>query len=349
MSKVVVLLTASALAAVFPAAAFISIDTVFVGHTGNSSDVPSDEFLTTGYGGVSYGYAMGKYEVTVNQYAAFLNAVAATDSYGLYNSQMTSEFLGGGILQNGTDGSYTYSIFGSGNRPVAYVNWFDAARFVNWLHNGQPVGAQAAGTTETGVYSLNGALSGTQFTRNAGWTVALPSPDEWHKAAYFQPADQGGDADGYWQYATRSNEIPNSRNGSATDPNSANFYRDDGMVNGFNGGFAANDSTDVPDGVLLDVGSFSLASSFYGTFDQAGNVAEWTELTVSGWQRGIMGGSWANEENRLRAPGRFSDGPDLESAGLGFRVVMIPEPTAFSLMVLGLGFYAVKRRSFSLR
>ena len=28
------------------------------------------------------------------------------------------------------------------NRPVNYVNFWDAARFANWLHNGQPVGPQ---------------------------------------------------------------------------------------------------------------------------------------------------------------------------------------------------------------
>ncbi|MHC5110450.1 MAG: hypothetical protein ACYTHJ_11290, partial [Planctomycetota bacterium] len=29
-----------------------------------------------------------------------------------------------------------------GNKPVNFVSFFDAMRFVNWLHNGQPSGAQ---------------------------------------------------------------------------------------------------------------------------------------------------------------------------------------------------------------
>ena len=33
---------------------------------------------------------MGKYDVTVGQYCQFLNAVAATDTYGLYNSYMAT-------------------------------------------------------------------------------------------------------------------------------------------------------------------------------------------------------------------------------------------------------------------
>ena len=39
-----------------------------------------------GYGSVGYAYQMGKYDVTVGQYCQFLNAVAKTDTYGLYNS-----------------------------------------------------------------------------------------------------------------------------------------------------------------------------------------------------------------------------------------------------------------------
>ena len=31
-----------------------------------------------------------------------------------------------------------------------YVSFYDALRFANWLHNGQPTGAQGAATTETG-------------------------------------------------------------------------------------------------------------------------------------------------------------------------------------------------------
>ena len=38
------------------------------------------------------------------------------------------------------------------DRPVNYVSFWDAARFANWLHNGQPTGAQGAGTTEDGAY-----------------------------------------------------------------------------------------------------------------------------------------------------------------------------------------------------
>jgi len=89
------------------------------------------------------------------------------------------------------------------NRPVVFVSFLDAMRFANWLGNGQ-----GRGNTETGAYTLTlGGLA----PRNAGATVWIPSENEWYKAAYHQPAAQGGDADNYWLYPTGSNATPNSR------------------------------------------------------------------------------------------------------------------------------------------
>lgn len=65
------------------ATAQITIDQINIGNPGNPDD-------STGYGGVSCGYAIGKYEVTLTQYTAFLNAVAKTDTYNLYNPTFRS-------------------------------------------------------------------------------------------------------------------------------------------------------------------------------------------------------------------------------------------------------------------
>ena len=65
-----------------------SLSFVPVGDPGNAPD-PATGSL---YGSVGYAYDMGKYDVTMGQYCEFLNAVAATDTYGLYNSYMA---LGG--------------------------------------------------------------------------------------------------------------------------------------------------------------------------------------------------------------------------------------------------------------
>ena len=319
------------------ASALITIDTVPVGNAGNAND-------TTGFGAVGYDYGIGKYEVTLNQYSTFLNAVGATDTYSLYHASMAANLNIAGIAQSGVSGSYTYSVVGSGARPVTFVSWFDAARFANWLHNGQPTGAQAAGTTETGAYTLNGASSGV-FTRNANATYGLPSENEWYKAAYHQPGGQGGDSDDYWLYPTASNAIPNSRNGSASDANSANFYRDDGIANGFNGGYAVNNSTTFPTGnALTDAGAFSLADSFYGTFDQGGNVWEWNDAVI-GSRFVLRGGSLASGELNLEASYRFSAiAASGQFSGVGFRVAIVPEPSVVGLMALGLAMLAWKRK-----
>jgi len=139
--------------------ATITLDMIAIGNEGNTAD-------STGYGSVSYAYDIGKTEVTTAQYVAFLNATASTvDTYQLYNAGMaTMGGTGVGISQTGGDTvNFSYSVTGGGeNRPVAFVSWFDAARFANWLVNGQGT------TTETGAYTLYGAVSGS--------TVATTSP-----------------------------------------------------------------------------------------------------------------------------------------------------------------------------
>ena len=137
-----------------------SLQFVTVGNPGNAADTAANSDNPNGQGAVPYVYQMGKYDVTAGQYTAFLNAVAATDTYGLYNSNMALVGVytaGCGIVQSGTSGSYTYSVATAyQNLPVNYVSWGDAARFCNWLQNGQLTAPEGPGTTETGAYTLNG-------------------------------------------------------------------------------------------------------------------------------------------------------------------------------------------------
>ena len=98
-------------------------------------------------------YRISKYETTNAQYTEFLNAVAATDTEGLYNFTMAYS----GITRSGDPGSFTYTtIAGREDIPVVKVSFYDALRFSNWLHNGQPTGAQSNATTENGAYTLLG-------------------------------------------------------------------------------------------------------------------------------------------------------------------------------------------------
>ena len=300
--------------AVSTASATITIPTVPIGNVGNAADTRVAFDGTAGYGSVGYAYRMATTEVTNAQYAAFLNAVAATDPNGLFNPQQEPLV---GIARSGSPGSYTYStVAGRENHPVQFVSFWDSARFANWLHNGQPTGSQDATTTEDGAYTLlyEGTVQNT-ITRNAGALWALPSEDEWYKAAYHQPASQGGDADDYWLYPTSTNTLS---------PAQAN------IPEAFN-----NDTTAV--------GSY--AANFYGLFDLAGNVSEWNEAIINGSLRSFRGGDFASFDGPNITPeNRNAWDPWEEPFWAGFRVVQVPGPASAGLLAIaGLGMLRRRR------
>ncbi len=319
------------------AQATVIIDTVPVGNPGNAGELSGVD--AGGYGpdricgAVDYTYNIGKYEVTGGQYAAFLNAVAATDTYGLYNPSMDTavDSYGCNIKRSGSSGGYTYAVGdGSptdvanwGNRPVNYVSWGDAARFSNWLHNGQPTGPQGLSTTEDGSYYLNGATSDAALlavVRKPGATWAIPTEDEWYKAAYHKNDGVSGN---YWDYPMGSSAVPNNGNPGGDTGNSATFWDGDDTIGSpywrTNGGV------------------FGQSDSPYGTYDQGGNVWEWNEAIIGGPWRGLRGGSFGGSDLYLRASWRsVSFYPTYECSSFGFRVSEVPEPATLGMLALGL-------------
>jgi formylglycine-generating enzyme required for sulfatase activity len=279
-----------------------SIQTVQVGAPGNNPD-------GDGYGSVSYTFNIGKFDVTAAQYTSFLNAVAATDNYGLYDSAMAGTTGGDpGIMQNGIVGAYSYAVIsGRDNRPATDVTFWDTLRFANWLANGQPTGSEGVGTTETGSYTLASIATESGLltvNRNAGATWALASEDEWYKAAYYSPA-LGTGAGGYWHYATQTNDISSSQ---------ANY-----QVSGL--------------GDTTNVGSYSYPS-FFGTYDQSGDAYQWNEPLLPSPFASIQGGSFDNSDFFLAANGEYDHDPDQFESWLGFRVVQVPESSSSGLMFL---------------
>ncbi len=308
----------------------VIIDTVPVGNPGNA---PDTRYETPGYGSVSYTYNIGKYEVTTEQYCEFLNAVAATDTYGLYSESMDAPVSSNGcnIKRAGSSGNYTYTV-GDGSptdvvnwadRPVNYVSWGDAARFANWMRNGQPAGPQGLSTTEDGSYFLNGATSDAALqgvTRKANATWVIPSEDEWYKAAYHK---NDGVTGNYWDFPMGSSAVPNNGNPGGDTGNSANFYDGDYTIGSPYWRTAA--------------GYFGNSQSPYGTFDQGGNVWEWNEAVI-GPYRGFRGASFVYSADAMRAAYRDYYYPTYEGAGGGFRVSEVPEPgTLVVLALAGLG------------
>jgi len=293
------------------ATSLVAMSMVTVGNVGNAADTGSSY---PGYGAVSYSYQISAYDVTGSQYTAFLNAVGSTDTYQLYNAYyMGTDLSGSGysqISQSGTSGSFTYAVMNStGNRPISYVSWFDCARFSNWMSNGQPRGAQNGTTTENGAYNVNGATSGNTMAANAtnpntglAPTFRMPLENEWYKAAYYSPNYGGAGVGGYYAYATQSNVAPGTTIGSS--PNQANYNNAIGHA--------------------TDVGSFSGSGSFYGTFDQTGNVFEWNDLGgTTGSSRGVRGGNWYFNSYYVSSSLRVDWYPDLGAYGMfgiGFRL-----------------------------
>jgi hypothetical protein len=360
MSRVVFMFGVAALLGVptVPARA-VTIDMVPVGNAGNANDPATGNL----YGGVNYSYQIGTYDVTIGQYTAFLNAVAATDTYSLYNADMANHPNAAGISRAGSSGSYTYSVIAPsgitpagasspGNRPITWVSWWDSARFSNWMANGQPSGAQDSTTTENGAYNVNGATSGNVPAKNvtnpntsAAPTFFIPNENEWYKAAYYSPTLNSGSG-GYYAYATQSNTAPGNQIGGTA--NQANYAP-------YPGGLYSVTQSDDHDGgqnYLTDVGAFSGSGSFYGTFDQSGNVFQWNDLNgTSGSSRGVRGGSWSyTNPFDLSSSGRYSFDTEEESEHFGFRLaspVAVPEPSTWVMGLAGIacaGWGAYRRR-----
>ncbi len=161
----------------------LTLEFVTIGNAGNADDAGAGGgSYSTPYGGVSYGYRMGTYEIS--------------------QDAITKATAGG--LASVVAGAHT------GNEPAANMTWFEAAAFVNWLNEQRTPGLKA--------YNLTGVTSLTPWASEDAWQAGgenlyrhkdayyfLPSEDEWYKAAYHQ--NTGVNAD-YWDYATGSNPPP---------------------------------------------------------------------------------------------------------------------------------------------
>ena len=292
----------------------VTYEIVPVGNAGNAND-------TTGFGAVAYEYGIGKYDVTIGQYTAFLNAVdpGGTNPYSVYSTSMASNANSAGIsfTSGAPTGSKYAAMSGSTNRPITYVSWFDAARFANWMQNGQ-----GSGSTETGAYTLvGGQTSGTAPAKNAGASFYIPTENEWYKAAYYDPTKSG--SGGYWTYATLSDTAPGNTIGNSV--NQANYRTGAGYS------VTQSSSYSSSQNYLTDVGAFAGSVSFYGTFDQSGNVFQWNDLSgASASFRGARGGSWDYGDSHvafLSSSGRhFEMQLDAENSNVGFRLAVSAVP-----------------------
>ena len=286
----------------------LTLDFVNIGNAGNADDAGAGGgSYSTPYGGVSYGYRMGTYEIS--------------------QDAITKATAGG--LASVTAGPHT------GNEPAAQMTWFEAAAFVNWLNDQRTPGLKA--------YNLTGVTSLTPWASVDAWQAGgenlfrhkdayyfLPSEDEWYKAAYHQ--NTGVNAD-YWDYATGSNTIPTQALTDGTTPFTAIF---DGVEAG-----TPADPADVNlAGGLSAYGTMGQNGNVYewaeSAYDRINNS--------SSEDREVRGGNWLNSESILRSSNRGSLAPSTSgNFGVGFRVASVPEPTSTVLMCSA-GLLAIARR-----
>ena len=214
------------------------------------------------------------------------------------------------------------------DKPASNVNWFEAAKFVNWL-NADAGSAPAYKFDGNGIFQLwqpgDAGYNPANQYRNGRAKYFLPSADEWYKAAYYDPATGV-----FYDYPTGSDSQPDGIDFTG-DPDFDAVFLDPAA------GPLPNDITDV--GTL----------SPYGTGGQGGNVFEWEETAFDLVNdsniatRGLRGGGWPDGIGNMRSSTRFGSGPGNDEA-YGFRVASVPEPTTWLLAALSIAGLSVRKR-----
>jgi sulfatase modifying factor 1 len=256
-------------------------------------------------GSVAYTYSIGKYEVSRDM----ITKANSAGSLGITLADMTS-YGGNGV-----------------NRPATGITWYEAAKYVNWLNTS--TGGTAAYKFDGGTFQLwsagDAGYNANNLFRNSNAKFWLPSVDEWYKAAF-------GNLNGTWNnYATGSDSAPTAV-ASGTAANTAVYKSNPVVLTG-----------------PADITSAGGLSP-YGTMGQGGNVWEWNETAQDGINntvteyRGTRGGQYGSLSNNISSSVNGANLPTHQDVVTGFRVASVPEPSALSLLAIGLGGLALVRR-----
>jgi formylglycine-generating enzyme len=249
----------------------INVDFVTIGNAGNAADTNGCGWY--GYpsasGAVGYNYRIGTKEITANQWQTINNAAG----------------IGG-------------SGYWSGNQPAAFISWYDAARFCNYLTSGdKSLGAYQLGTDGSITVDRASAISAY------GTIYVLPTEDEWYKAAYFKH-----DGSGYSLYANGTNIAP------STSDTCYSIY---------------SSPWDVNSGTQEQNGTFDMMGNVW-EWDETKPYDDHPWRIVRGGGFESTDPVWDLSSYRL-------DATELDNVNnsLGFRIASVPEPATILLLTLG--------------
>ena len=283
------------------------IEFVTIGDPGNPADSTGSPDPA---GSVGYSYRMGIYEISEDM---------------VNKAKLLSEASGSPL-------SMATSNRGP-NRPVTSITWLNIARFVNWLNTSK-------GYTPAYKFDVNGSFQlwepsdvgydESNRYRNRLAAYFLPSVDEWHKAAYYDP-----NAEVYYDFPTASNSVPDG----------IDFAGDLDFEAVFHDGGSNRNPNNITNVGLL---------SPYGTAGQGGNAWEFLEThadlendSTTG-ERVVRGMGWTGSgflPSAMSSNFYLTSASDVRYSDAGFRVAsIIPEPTTCTLALAALCLVVGRRR-----
>jgi len=255
---------------------------VTIGDAGNTADI-------YGYGAVAYTYQISATEVTIAEFQQATGAGSGDEDY--WNN---------------------YAVYGTSagtNAPAGNVTLYEAMKYCNYL---------TSGNVNNGVYQFSGGSYQSTERASAvntyGTVYALPTEDEWYKAAYYT----GNSGDLWSSFANGTDSTPTR-----------------GTADGWNFDYA----NPAPN-YIWAVGYGGEEQN--GTHNMMGNVWEWME--DSGGV--IRGGVCFSLYSHLRSDRRYDEyAPSFVNYGTGFRVVAIPEPSCIAMIGMLSGCALLIRRT----
>lgn len=233
-------------------------------------------------------------------------------------SQFYNDSNSGKVGSFAVPNSYSYwnYFYSQGvDAPVSYVSIHQAAQYCNWL---------TTGSATTGAYSIDGTGAITAidrtFRNTEGVLYVLPTENEWNKAAYYT----GNSEDEWSLYAHGADTAPLAASTSWQ-------YSNNGYI------------------PTVARSAYVGAEEQNGTLNMMGNIREWVEWPLSGWVR-ARGGYYGDGPSGLQSTSYSTEvSPTAANKDYGFRVAVIPEPGAASILVLAGAVALIRRRIQTIR